>query len=257
MSNFRLRKWYLDAADDHSNVYIGYWATLEWKSLALRFYQHLWHPATQSATSCAGFSRSPAPEHGADGKLQWNTPEAQSVWKAPTSDAISETILQTDQGAIRWQCWQPKARAVIRSAPLSFTGWGYTECIDITIPVWKLPFHTLYWGRCHSDNHYMVWIKWDGPAEQSLLWHDGQRTAEFAPSDTRISAPAITMEIEASATLRSGPIGSTVFQALGKVASMFPASALQINEHKVYGQGKIISGGVCEPATAIYERVTW
>jgi len=38
-SDFFLKKWYLDAADDRGNVYIGYWASLRWRELRLHGYQ--------------------------------------------------------------------------------------------------------------------------------------------------------------------------------------------------------------------------
>lgn len=41
MSDFLLKKWYLDAAHCCGNVYIGYWAMVQWKGLTLHYYQQL------------------------------------------------------------------------------------------------------------------------------------------------------------------------------------------------------------------------
>ncbi len=257
MSGFWLRKWYLDAADARGNVYIGYWAAVQWKSLTLSYYQHLWHTTKDGVTCTADLAALPSPDWYADSELRWNTPQVQAAWNSKGIKELSETLLQTDQGEIHWRCLQPKALATIQSSRLSFSGWGYTECIDISIPAWKLPLQTLYWGRGHSDSHYMVWIKWDGVTDQCLLWHDGDRCTQFTLSDTEIAAQAMTLELEASTTLRRGVIQSTVFGSLGRVASLFPNKALLVHEHKSYGKGTIITPGSSEPATVIYERVEW
>ncbi len=145
----------------------------------------------------------------------------------------------------------------LHSAPLTFTGWGYTEYIEITIPAWQLPWETLYWGRAHSNHHYMVWIKWDGPLAQNLLWYDGKRTTDLALSESVIGGPDIELKIETSATLRQGILASTVFRSFERIASLFPKAALLINEQKRYGTGQILSADGPEPASIIYERVLW
>ncbi len=256
-SGFWLKKWYLDAADERGNVYIGYWGEVRWKTLSLHYYEHLWRSGVGKLASKAAFSSRPEPAWADDRRLCWDMPEVRAEWISVGEAPLSERLLTTDHGEIRWRCLQPKARAVIKLPNLAFEGWGYTECLELTVRPWKFPWKRLYWGRSHSDHHYLVWIRWDGPASQSRLWHDGRCTTQFELSQAGLSSGAIALQIQEHDTLRQGLIRSTVFHSLGKVASLVPTRALLVDEHKWFGRGRIMADGLSEPATAIYEEVLW
>ena len=167
MKDFYLKKWYLDAADDQGNVYIGYLVSLQWRHLELHGYHHLWRTPRSGIQTQGGLVNQPPPVWENKSRLIWQPHHLTATWDS-VADGLDETLLTTDQGEIKWQCTQPKAKAHTHLPHLSFTGWGYTEFIEMTIPVWELPLNKLYWGRCHSDHHYLVWIKWDGSTTQHL-----------------------------------------------------------------------------------------
>jgi len=255
--SFRLQKWYLDAADERGNVYIGYWGKVNWKHLRLVFFQHLWHTEQGGVRTRSGLSKRPPPRMINENLLRWDTAEARVGWQSAADEGISETLLTTSEGDIDWQCLQPKARATVVSDEVSFSGWGYTERLDISIPPWRLPINTLYWGRCHSEHHYLVWIKWDGPTQQSLLWHDGVRTAQVEISEQGISVPGVALVLDECSTLRQGVLRTTIGKSLGRIAALFPRRTFMLDEHKSYARGRLASGDSSELATAIYERVQW
>ena len=257
MSDFSLRKWYLDAADERGRVFIGYWATTSWKGLSLHFFQHLWIAQGGQLRSFGSFASSPEPQWQEEGVLRWPLPGLRGEWHASRVQGLSEQLLADQQGGIRWVCHQPKAWAKVDGREGSLEGWGYTECIEISIPPWKLPIKTLYWGRCHSASHYLVWIKWEGPSHQSLLWHNGQRLEDFSVSDAGVKAVPAAFEIDESLTLRKGTIGRSVFRALGPLAWLVPSKTRRIHEHKLYGTGRIVTQSDSQPATAIFEKVEW
>jgi hypothetical protein len=257
MSDFWLQKWYLDAADPYGNVYIGYRAQVRWRGIGLHFHQHLFRTAARGVWTQSGLARLAAPAWHAPGELRWNAAGVRGVWQAAGPAPIEETLLATDAGTIRWRCHQPKARACIKSAELSFAGWGYSECIEITIPAWSLPLQTLYWGRAHSESHHMVWIQWQGETAHSRLWHDGAREIEFAVAESGVSGRTATLMVDENVTLRQGTVRSTVFGQYEAVAARFPARALLFDEHKWYGRGTLFAEGAVEPATVIHEVVTW
>ncbi len=255
-SDFSLKKWYLDAADDQGNVYIGYWASLRWRELRLHGYQQLWHTPQSGVKTQGGLTKQPPPAWQSNNQLSWQPKTAKTIWDSATH-GISETLLSTDQGDIQWQCTQPKAKANIQLPLLSFTGWGYTEWIDITIPVWKLPFKTLYWGRCHTTNHYLVWMKWDGVVSNNLIWHNGRRSTDWVMANHLIESSDFQLTIDNPIPLRQGRLISTVFSSFGKLTKLFPKSTFLADEHKWYSQGRFDTQTTSEPATIIYEEVFW
>jgi hypothetical protein len=256
VSNFYLRKWYLDAADDKGNLYIGYWASLQWYSLCLHFYQHLYRTSTYPVQVHSELSKHPEPVYEANHQLLWHDNRVDAQW-ITLEDAVCKTLLQTDTGAIQWHCTQPKAQASIYLPHTSFKGYGYTECLDITIPVWHLPFNTLYWGRSHSENHSVVWIKWDGITQQSLVLHNGVCSPELVITDKYICGSDFELQLGEDVTLRQGQLGATMFQAFKAIKAYFPDEALEMNEHKCYNIGQLVTKNSCEKAITIYEKVHW
>jgi hypothetical protein len=156
-----------------------------------------------------------------------------------------------------WHCTQPKAGANITGPGFAFRGWGYTECIEITVPIWKLPFTTLYWGRCHTNNHYLVWIRWDGATQQNILWHNGAAYENAMIGDSCIQGDGIFLELPREITLRQGNVLSTVFKPFRNVISVFPTDTLNLDESKWYGNGTLETKTGLEPATVIFEKVMW
>ena len=174
-----------------------------------------------------------------------------------SASALKETLYRSQQGDIFWHCTQPKADASILLPDHSFNGWGYTEYIDITIPVWTLPFTALYWGRCHTKNHYLVWIQWMGGTTKSLLWHNGVVQEGAIITDTLIQGNDIYLELPEDVTLRQGNLLSTVLQPFADIIYFIPKTALMLIESKWYGNSMLKAKNTCEPATVIFEKVLW
>jgi len=251
-----LKKWYLDIADDKGNVYIGYRASLKWGKFEINGFQHLRRTSAKGVVTQVGFTKDPAPKLENPGRIIWQSGKVNASWDS-RSEPINETLIDAGNGKITWQCFQPKALASIVSPDLSFHGLGYVECIDITIPVWELPFKTLYWGRCHTARHYLVWIRWDGKTKQSLVWFDGKRSEDLVINDGIISGNDFKLKLGENITLRQGVIASTIFKAFSDIFKFLPKPALSANEHKWYNNGILETGSESEPAVTIYEKVIW
>ena len=256
MKDFSLKKWYLDAADQQGNVYIGYHVALHWRHLALHGYQHLWHTPKKGTHSQGGLTEQPLPVWEQKHRLIWQPHHLTATWDS-VADEIHENLYCTDQGEIIWHCTQPKAKAQIHLPHLTFSGWGYTECLEMTIPVWELPFDHLYWGRSHSEHHYLVWIKWEGATTKQLLWHNGTRASDVTISATHIKDPDCQLILGENIPLRQGKLISTVFQPYHHLTQLLPEATFLADERKWYNLGKLVSKTGSEPAISIYEEVLW
>jgi hypothetical protein len=255
MSSFSLKKWYLDAADDKGHLYIGYWIRLQWKSTTLHGYQHLWHTPQNGIQSSGTFGKWPQPECE-NNQVNWNSDQVQGTWTSQTAD-IGKVLLSTNQGSIHWHCIQPKAEATISLPDVAIHGWGYVECIDITIPIWRLPFKILYWGRCHTQTHYLTWIRWEVTTEQNLLWHNGQCYKDAGITDTAIEGPGISLKLKPEVPIRQGNLLSTVFRPFTTITKLLPQKSLSLNESKWYGTSTLETKSASEPAVVIFEKVIW
>jgi hypothetical protein len=256
MKDFCLKKWYLDAADQQGNVYIGYLVSLQWRHLELHGYHHVWRTSGNGVQTRGGLVKQPLPAWENKKRLIWQPHHLTATWDS-LAESIAETLLTTDQGEIKWQCLQPKAKAHISLPQLSFRGWGYTECLEVTLPVWELPLNKLYWGRCHSENHYLVWIKWDGPTTQHLLWHNGKRSTDWTLSDTHVRGSDWQLTLGEPVPLRQGKLLSTVFQPYSSLTQLLPEATFFADEQKWYTVGQFKSTTGIEPAIIVYEEVVW
>lgn len=256
MPDFSLRKWYLDVADDKGDVYIGYSVSLKWGKFELDGFQHLWRSPSKGVETQTKIARQPVPECRGENQLLWRPVGVEAIWET-AGKPIKETLLDIEDGRIEWRCTQPRARASISSSRLSFSGWGYTEYIDITVPVWRLPFKTLYWGRCHTNDHYLVWIRWEGKTKQSLIWFDGKCSRDFVIEDNIIAGSDFLLKLGENVPLRQGKIASTIFQPFSKIVKIFPKTTFLADERKWYNMGFLETGSKAEPAITIYERVLW
>lgn len=253
---FHLRKWYLDAADEEGNLYIGYWASLHWHQINLYASQHLWHTLKDGVNSTATLGQQVAPCWQAEDKLCWMPQSVIASWQS-VDRPLCETLLTTMDGSIYWQGFQPKARADIQHPALQLQSWGYTECIDITLPIWKLPVKKLYWGRCHTANHYVVWIKWVGNPAKTFVWHNGRKSNTLRITANQFQGEDFQLTIEQQVPLRRGLLISTIFNSLKTVTRLLPRSVFLADENKWYGHGMLETRNGHESATIIFEEINW
>jgi hypothetical protein len=256
MKDFSLKKWYLDAADQQGNVYIGYHVALQWRHLELHGYQHVWRTPEKGTQSQGGLTKQPLPVWENKHRLIWQPHHLTATWDS-AAEEINETLYCSDQGEITWHCTQPKAKAQIHLPRLTLSGWGYTEWLEMTIPAWELPFEHLYWGRCHSENHYLVWIKWEGATTQQLIWHNGARATDLMITATCIRGTDFQLILGENIPLRQGKLISTVFQPYRHLTQLLPEATLLADERKWYNLGQVESKTGSEPVTSIYEEVVW
>jgi hypothetical protein len=255
-SDFALTKWYMDVVDEHQNVYIGYWLALTWRKLQLHGHRHLVRTTRDGVTDCGGWNALPAPVWDGATHVRWSHDDLSALWTAE-ADPIEATLFQSERGEIRWRCLMPKARGLIELPQLSVRGWGYVERLETTVPAWNLPFDHLYWGRCHTADHTLVWIRWSGETSQALAWHNGCGVADLAIADAEIRTSECRLTIEERVPLCDGRLLSRFFRPLDAIAGLLPRSALRAHERKWVGQGTLHVRDTSEPATILYEEVTW
>jgi hypothetical protein len=253
---FALTKWYMDVVDEHQTVYIGYWLSLAWRKLKLRGHHQLLRTARDGVKHHGAFGALPAPMQGGDARIRWHAGDATALWTAAAAP-IEAMLHQSALGEIRWRCLMPKAHGRVELPQRSITGWGYVECIEMTLPVWNLPFQHLYWGRCHTANHCLVWIQWSGASSQTLAWHDGRCLTDLVIADDAIRTSEWRLTIDRRLLLRDGTLLSSLFGPLGHVPRLLPRSVLLAHERKWVGQGRLHVQGGSEPATILYEEVAW
>ncbi len=212
--------------------------------------------ARDGVTTRGGLSAVPPPDDTDGASIRWAAEQATGLWSA-VAEPIRATLFESDRGAIRWECLMPKARARMELPQLSIEGWGYVERLELTVPAWDLPFERLLWGRAHTAGHSLVWIQSTGAAAHSLAWYDGSPVTDLVVREDRIQTSTCRVDIEQAVPLRRGPLHATIFHSLPAVTKLLPRPAFLAHESKWVARGLLHGPAAPEPATLIYEEVTW
>lgn len=254
MATFSLSKWYLDWVTDAGEVTVAYTGKVRWGPVRLHYSSIL--ETTGSRVRERRTLRPQAPPEVSESVVRWNVKALKfdSAWEA-VCPGMRETIYQCSEGSVEWNCIMPLARA--RSGERS--GLGYVEHLSMTVPPWKLPIHTLRWGRFTSASDWVTWIDWEGEYARRVVYHNGRKISCATIGDDRLEAEDGTQILmDRSLVLRKGALGTTALARVASLRKTFPARLLQIHECKwrswsrLERQGKLPVEG-----WAIHEKVSW
>ncbi len=254
---FRLRKWYLDCVSARGEAFIGYSARLRWGGLRLGYASALLAPAAGEPIETHTFFPGLPPASGRRG-VAWRCHRlgVRGAWRA-RSEPVRRLLLGEAAAGIEWACVAPAAAARIAAPAGTLAGLGYAEELTLTLEPWRLPFHTLHWGRFLAPSAALVWIVWEGDTGARLLLRDSRprALAEFAPGRI-VDADGDSLELTRDRVLRSGPIVSPALRSVARLAKRLPARFLSAREEKWLSRGRLQRAGA-PPVTgwAIHEIV--
>jgi len=256
---FLLSKWYLDCISEDGKVFIGYSASLRWKSLKMNYSSILKYrdiKGIETKTSIGGYSLLEASE----ASISWSHRRLglNGTWNA-VSLPIKKKLYDSDAGFIEWTCMQPLSRADICMKGLRISGLGYAEHLMMSIKPWSLPIDELRWGRFHAGGNYLVWIEWRGPKPLTIAFYNGTMFENVSISDRKIKIDGgkTTLELDESLMLREGPLISTVFSKVPVIQGVLARHIPNMHECKWRSRGELNDRGVISMGWAIHEVVKW
>lgn len=258
---FELSKWYLDCVTQEGQTFIAYAGTLRWKSLSLHYQSSLLNSGCDGTRTLFSM-RSFRPPSTVGPALSWNSPPLQleATWNA-LEPPLHATILQSDAGAIEWDCLQPRAEASVRLGKAGdIRGLGYAEQLRTTIPPWRFPLQELRWGRFLSEAHSVIWIDWRGPYCMQVVFLDGAEVHAESISEQQVllARHAGVLEFTESRVLREGALAKTALAKIPNVQKLFPQSVLGIHERKWVSRAVLRGNSIPDaPGWAIHEVVQW
>lgn len=248
-TNFLLSKWYFDCVSDSGEVFIGYAASLRWKTFSINYSSSLRKQPGRDAQVNTSLREFTNPRVSATA-FEWSSPQldVSGTWNS-TAAPISHILLESDAGSIEWHCLQPCAHANVRTGVEGeLAGLGYVEHLTMSIPPWQLPIDELRWGRFLSAGDALVWIVWRGAKQLHLLFHNGVQVESARSVDCGFEAREISLALEKETTLREGPLIKTALSQVPGIQRIFPPRILRAHEHKLLSKGRLKKPG---PETSI------
>jgi hypothetical protein len=254
--SFSLRKWYLDCVSDVGDTVIVYSAELQWHRIRLHYSSVLACRENRVITRTS-MSRFEEPVVNSDEALL-KLPKlgVSGSWKR-LSDPVKQTIYETGDGSVEWNCFQPKSFVQANVTDIGeFRGLGYAECLTLTIAPWQLPMRELRWGRFLSADDSMVWIDWQGEHNFRFAFHNGRVCIPATITDSAIESCTGALQLDRGLSLRSGRLGDTVLRS-APALRLLPSSLFGIVEQKWRSRGKLNRPEGCSSGWSIHEVVQW
>jgi hypothetical protein len=227
----RIEKWYLDCVKADGSGIIGYAARVGYGRLGVNLSETLsWQTDGEPARDRIALGGS-LPVISAEG-IDWSSRAlgANGRWR-PCLPGMAAILHQEKGGQIEWTCFSPAASARIGVTGRSYEGAGYAERLVITLPLSKLPIRELQWGRFISDSQSCVWIRWAGPVEQSLCYHNCRPVAAM-PEPAGFDWPGHRLQLDRRIVIRSGLVSAKVAGGGRWLRLLLPAAVRNIDETK-------------------------
>ena len=256
---FHVDKWYLDAIDDRGAVIIVYSARVEWGGLHVDYASVLRVSETGDRREASTVRLVDRPRLRGDVLTWCSEPLAvDGEWRR-LADPIRRTLASGPEGAIRWTCHMPRARATIHSGGGRFEGLGYVERLHVTLPLSRLPFHTLRWGRHVSPQHSLIWIDWTGRGDRRWIWLDGeeQRAATLSDDVPSGLGNGATLLVRDRRDVQDRPVVAALERLPGALTRRIAGGIAGMHEHKMVSRSSIlVNGNAAEDGWSLYETVT-
>lgn len=229
--SFSFYKWYVDLIDANSDdVCIIYMGEIRWFFVRICFTNILQFLSKINLISKATLSnyRPPIIDNNL---LRIDTMNLTGQWESK-SRSISEKLYENQNGYILWECLMPSTQGKLELNEKIYQGRGYIERLTMTIKPWQLPIRILHWGRFLSENHTIIWIRWQGDEEKFLIYHNQRKYIDGIIDDDRIEFKNYCLLLKDKSVLRQGPLIKTVFDEFTWIKRLFPSNVLYMNECK-------------------------
>lgn len=247
---FFLEKWFLDVVTDKGDAFIFYAAKMKWGFFRIPYKSMLYIPAAGKPEHHVKFSHVSFPVRE-DKIIKWSDKalRTEGTWSAACSP-IEALLIKTGEGELQWNCFQPSSvvNAVVGAKLLS--GRGYAEQLVLTMEPWKLPVHTLQWGRFVSAGHQMVWIEIQKDETKQWVWYNGERIDEAAITNRQVNLPSKNIRLDIVDS-RPAETNNNIQRVLAKIIGLLPgirksipAKFLLSEEHKEVSRGQLFRNGL-------------
>ena len=194
--NFKLKKWYFDGISEDGRAIVCYSAVMSWRMLSVQYASYLYLDANGRAHSGSRYRDAPLPVLEND-NIRWEDGKfrIKGEWHAAAAP-VRTKLHDSEEGYLDWHCYQPAAHCHIQlreETPIS--GYGYAECLEMTIPPWKMGFSELRWGRLAHPESPIVWIDLRGEPNRSWIFNGQELIRNGDVSDTAIQMPDQQMDL--------------------------------------------------------------
>jgi hypothetical protein len=160
---------------------------------------------------------------------------------------------------LSWECDHPKASVTVSLEGNKYSGYGYADTILMNIKPDNIPIEELRWGRFHSNDHTIVWIRWEGPHPVNRLYFNSEeiQDAVFLENEITFSGGIFTLSFIEPAVIRSGML-SDALEKTFLLMTLFRKNMRNTMETKYKSRSLLLQNGtLISSGWSLYEVVKW
>ena len=262
----RLKKYYFDCYIKESDeIIIGYSAKLERGMMSVPYSCIMYKKKDgelyqkQYFTEGKVLSGGDLEDNGSNVML-WNCsyPKIEGKWEGGEDTGV-QTLFSSEGGNINWHCTNNGADVKIKWNENEYSGKGYAEYVEVTLPLWKLPFTDLKWGRWVSENgnEGITWISWEDKTgsgnKLSRIWDSEVTEGEVFYTGSDILIGNRKIEIMEKKEIRKEIVSRSILGNRSILSLILPKKLKNIDERKYYSRG-LFEG---KEGNVIFEEVFW
>lgn len=255
-SRFSMTKLYFDCVSEEGDAAIVYCADVSWRGVRLSVGSVLESGKGQAPSTRTALGQYKVSDATGAWALEHARLGVRGRWRS-LSPTFAQTLYEEAGGFVRWECLAPAAQVELEIGGRVLRGTGYAECLNLTIPPWRLPMRQLRWGRFVSARHSLAWIDWEGPHSVRLALLDGCRRDLVSVTESAVTAEGAELRMDAGVILRDGRLGDTVLPGLPALARLFPSSLFSVRETKWLSRARMEAADGESDGWAIHELVQW
>ncbi len=195
------------------------------------------------------------PRESGDGVVwQCHRLGAEYRWQRRQAPLPAMVLHEEPAGRIEWICFCPAAQVAGRVRGGAWAGSGYVERLTVTLPIARLPFRELRWGRFIAETQSCQWIDWRGTVTRRWCFHNGVSVAAAAPGRQGLAWNGHQLRLEPGVTVRSGRVFDTSLRGAGPMRWLLPRAVRRTEETKWCSAGVLTDAqGREHPGWSIHE----
>lgn len=261
---FILDKWYLDLVTEKGEVFICYIAKLKWHGLPIKYTSIISYSSSEGTKVQSRLTNVKFPIKG-DDTISWNDNRfnIQGIWKNNVK-AIEQKIFESEEGYLKWHCYQPSSDVRIVLKGKEYSGSGYVERLKLTAPPWKIPMDKLRWGRYIGNNTNLVWIQLLSDNSQQWVWKNGLAIDNIRITDALLYSEkkGINLKMDQDAVLESETkilsVVKYLIDHIPGINQIIPTKFLLSKETKWLSKAELFDDNISKSSgIAIHELVTF
>jgi hypothetical protein len=257
--SYIFEKQYLDCIDDQGNCFIIYRAELHYLFINIHYSELVFCDSDDATTCKSSLKKTVKPEPGEILKYLNPSLEIKGSWKRINNLLPSYSFRDAEGKELIWNCHHPKTNTEIFYKGTRFTGYGYAETLLLSIKPCNLPLDEIRWGRFHSDEYSVIWLRWKGTFPLNKLYCNGveYNDAEYGEKSLNFDGGAYQLVFRETANIRNGKLKS-LFSTFPWMKIFFNKSVLNTTEIKYKSESLLMHDKkVTATGWSIYEIVTW